>query len=619
MVTASPSRLHFGPYQIERRLGRGMTDVYLGFDPARDRRAVLKLLRHAIAKPKVIDAERRGASIQQQLHAFDSRVVEVYEFGDLEGCFYVAMEYVEGETVAQLLQRERRFEPARAARIAMEIASQLEALHSFQAQIDGRAAAVVHGDIKPSNIQVAADGRIRLLDYGIAKTVTFVRNLTVHEFGSPSYCSPERLDSSQVDTDADLWSLGVTLYEMVAGSPPYQADDTQRLEVLIQSKRPPRALPVECPRGMKAVIGKALAADLGQRYGTASIFREDLAAFLENRPTVAERERRRPWKVSPTVDAGGEPKQWWTWAWKLPELPYMRVAGALACVLLGMVVFLVSGYYWRFRSEAATFRAGLDLTHRTAAEMHRPIQEWQRLRDEYDFLGRFSPAVELEAPLRAAYLAAADVVIDGYRTSSDPDIRKPDWPKAQVALEQAVAMDPKDGIARAKLALVQGYVALASDPERAMAKFNEAAAGMLASPDPHLALARLYAYNMRDTDRALRELTVAEALGYRAQPREIEQKADAFRFRAFKELGKAWSKDTEADERQRLVVLGQKDLEAAQALYEQIPNFNQSAGHLRQVKAVYQKTLPQPTRSQEPVARSQKQRRASRGRARRGL
>src|SRR5579883_3447312 len=91
----------------------------------------------------------------------------------------------------------------------------------------------------PSNIQVGADGRIRILDFGIAKTVTVARSLTVHEFGSPNYCSPERLNRSEVDTDADLWALGVTLYEMVAGSPPYQAEDTQRLEHLIQSKRPP--------------------------------------------------------------------------------------------------------------------------------------------------------------------------------------------------------------------------------------------------------------------------------------------------------------------------------------------------------------------------------------------
>jgi serine/threonine protein kinase len=610
MVAAAPSRLRFGPYDIERKLGRGMTDVYLGFDAASGRRAVLKLIRHSTAARQVIDAERRGASIQQQLHAFDARVIEVYDFGDLEGCFFVALEYVEGETVAQILRRERALDPMRATRIALEVAAQLEALHSFQAQIDGRAAAVVHGDIKPSNIQVGADGRIRLLDFGIAKSVTLLHDLTGHEFGSPNYCSPERLDRSQVDTGADLWSLGVTLYEMVAGSPPYQADDTRKLEHLIQAKRPPRALPAACPRGLKAIIGKALAADAAQRYATAGIFREDLAAFLESRPTVAERERRRPWKVNPTVDAAGRQSFTWNWPWtlpwtlpQLPEIQYARVAGGLACVLLGMAVFLATGYYWRFRSEAATFRAGLDLTRRTASEARQPLQEWLRLREEYNFLGRFSPARELEAPLRTAYIVAADAVIDGYRTSPDPSIQKPDWPKAQICLEQALAMGALDPISRAKLALVQGYIALPSQIENARVKFIAAVTAIPASPDPHLALARLYAYAYRDTERALAELTVAEALGYKPQPREIEQKADAYRFRAWKELGKAWSKKTPAEESQRLVVLGQKDLEAAESLYEQIPGFNQSGAHLRQVRAVYKKTLPQPPQPRPVVHR----------------
>src|ERR1051325_1123535 len=186
-----------------------------------------------------------------------------------------------------MLKRERRIDAMRATRIALEVAAQLEALHSFQAQIDGRSAAVVHGDSKPSNIQVGADGRIRLLDFGIAKSVTPMRNLTMHQFGSPNYCSPERLDRSEVDTDADLWALGVTLYEMVAGSPPYQAEDTRRLEGLIQSRRPPRALPGSYPRALKAIVGKALAADARQRYGTAANFRSDLEAFLDRRPTVA--------------------------------------------------------------------------------------------------------------------------------------------------------------------------------------------------------------------------------------------------------------------------------------------------------------------------------------------
>jgi Protein kinase domain len=593
MVAATPSRLRFGDYDIERKLGHGMTDAYLGWDVGCARRAVLKIIRHsAEAKVRqVIEAERRGAAIQQQLHAFDARVLEVYDFGDLEGCFYVAMEYVEGETVAQMLKRERRIDAMRATRIAAEVAAQLEALHSFQAQIDGRAAAVVHGDIKPSNIQLGADGRIRLLDFGIAKSVTVLRNLTVHQFGSPNYCSPERLDRSQVDTDSDLWALGVTLYEMVAGSPPYQAEDTRRLEGLIQSRRPPRALPGACPRGLKAIVGKALAADPAQRYGTASNFREDLAAFLENRPTVAERERRRPWHVNPTVDAGGRRPEWWKWL----DLPYARLAGALGCVLLGMLVFLASGYYWRYRSEADRFRARLDLSHRAAAEVSAPAYELTRLRAEFGFLGQWSPVDELAAALRAAYVSAADAVIDGYRTGSSPAVASVDWPKAQVCLEQALAIDAGDRAVRGKLALVRAYLSLARElHDVARSGFLEAAAALPVSPDPHLGLARLYVYSSRDTERALTEFALAETLGYRLQPREIEQKADAYRFRAWTELGTAWGAGVKAGRAAQLQALGQRDLEAAEALYQQIPGFNHVDAHLKQVRAVYAKTLPSP-------------------------
>ena len=594
MVASVPSRLRFGAYEIERKLGRGMTDVYLGFDAVVGRHAVLKLIRHSESSQvrQVIDAERRGASIQQQLHAFDPRVIEVYEFGDLEGCFYVAMEYVEGETVAAILRRERRIHPQRAARIALEVAAQLEALHSFQAQIDGRAAAVVHGDIKPSNIQVCAGGGIRLLDFGIAKCVTPARSLTVHPFGSPNYCSPERLDRSQVDTDSDLWALGVTLYEMAAGAPPYQAEDTRRLEGLIQSRRPPRALPVACPRALKAIVGKALAADAAQRYGAAAHFRQDLEAFLENRPTVAERERRHPWRVNPTVDAAASAPAWRRW---LADLPYARLAAALGCVLLGMAVFLATGYYWRYRSQADRFRAGLDFSHRSAAALYAPAYELARLRAGFEFLGRFSPAPELAAALRAAYLAAADAVIDGYRTGASPSLLAADWPKAQVALEQALALEPNDPPARGKLALVRACLDLASGRrEAARAGFLAASALIPAAPDPHLGMARLLVYADRDTARALAEFAVAEALGYRLQPREIEQQADAWRFRAWNELGTAWSARVPPAESARLQLAGRHDLESAEALYQQIPGFNHVDAHLKQVRAVYAKTLPAP-------------------------
>ncbi len=168
--------------------------------------------------------------------------------------------------------------------------------------IDGQRRSVVHGDIKPSNIQIGADDEVRLLDFGIAKALTFTHSRTHLSLGSPSYCSPERLSRGQVDRHADLWAVGVTLYEMVAGSPPYQAQDTRKLEELIQSRRPPRALPDECPSALKAILHKALAGDLHLRYVSAAAFESDVRLFLEGRPTVAQTERRNAWHSNPTIE-----------------------------------------------------------------------------------------------------------------------------------------------------------------------------------------------------------------------------------------------------------------------------------------------------------------------------
>ena len=133
--------------------------------------------------------------------------------------------------------------------IALEICEQLAKFHSWES-------AVVHGDIKPSNIHLGRDDTVRLLDFGIAKTLRADCNATDHNFGSPGYCSPERLTRNEVDPQSDLWAVGATLYEMLAGAPPYQAENTRKLEGLIRSKRPPRALPASCPRGLRASWGR---------------------------------------------------------------------------------------------------------------------------------------------------------------------------------------------------------------------------------------------------------------------------------------------------------------------------------------------------------------------------
>ena len=281
-----------------------MTDVYLATDTRNNCPTVLKIVEESNDPytQQVLVAERRGAAIQKQLHDFDPRFVEIYDYGQLENAFFVAMEYVEGRSIADILRESGRIEPQSAARVAMEICSQLEKLHSHQAEIDGRRRAIVHGDIKPSNVQMTSSGQVRLLDFGIAKVISLTRNLTHHDLGSPNYCSPERLASARVDQYADLWATGISLYEMISGTLPYQAENTRKLENIIRSKRPPRPLPQDCPERLAVIIRKSLASDIKRRYPTASAFAADLECFLNGRPTIAESELHNA-ETNPTVES----------------------------------------------------------------------------------------------------------------------------------------------------------------------------------------------------------------------------------------------------------------------------------------------------------------------------
>src|ERR1700730_3872104 len=298
----------FGQYEILRKLGRSMTDVYLAIDTQTNRKVALKIIEES-RDPNTqlaLEAERRGVLIQKQLREVDPRTLEVYDYGESNGCFFVAMEDVEGRSIAQIIVAEKRLDPTRAARYAREVCNQLDRLHSFSTDIEGRKRAVVHGDIKPSNIQIGTNDQVRLLDFGIAKAITVTHSLTNHNLGSPSYCSPERLTKGQVDPHADLWALGATLYEMVAGSPPYQAQTTRKLESLIQSRRPPRALPANCPTPLRAIICKALAANIERRYSAAAQFEADLKAFSDGTRTLAEMEKDPPWNINETIERSPE-------------------------------------------------------------------------------------------------------------------------------------------------------------------------------------------------------------------------------------------------------------------------------------------------------------------------
>ena len=175
--------------------------------------------------------------------------------------------------------------------IALAICQTLQNAHTLEVTIDGKPyRGIVHGDIKPKNIRIDHENHVRVLDFGIAKALSLSRKLTRNEFGSVPYASPERLDSGDVNSMSDLWSLGVLLYELVTGSQPYQAESTERLERMIRSHIPAPPAPDPCPDPLRRILLKSMDPEPERRYQSAADLARDLVAFRAGAQVSAETE-----------------------------------------------------------------------------------------------------------------------------------------------------------------------------------------------------------------------------------------------------------------------------------------------------------------------------------------
>jgi predicted Ser/Thr protein kinase len=468
-------------YDIVRRLGKSVADVYLAVDSRAGRRVALKLIPTGgdAVNRMVVEAERRGAAIQQKLHSADPRMIEVYEYGEQDGYFFVAMQYVEGRNLAEVLRAEQAMEPVRAAAIALELCEQLDKFHSWEST-------VVHGDIKPSNIHIGPSDTVRLLDFGIAKMLRPDCEATAHQFGSPGYCSPERLARSEVDQQSDLWAVGATLYEMLAGKPPYQAESTRRLEALIQSKRPPRALPAGVPRPLRLVVAKALAPGAGQRYRSARDLQADLQAFLERKPTAAELERRGFGAVA-TIDAARQAirKATQTMAKARGRLPLVGAAGWFAA---GMVLWIGGTYGWQVVASRVHVKAAAP-----------------------------SPVKALPATVEVPKPKVSDELAALYRAEAERAMGT-DWHKSEVLFQRAVGLGDTADRTAGELALSRGYATIERLSEDAYSGTNAA---------------RLRDYARAQLQVAGKKLPgdarVAEALGRKELAKPTVKKTAAYR------------------------------------------------------------------------------------------
>jgi len=280
-----------GAYEILDEIGRGgMAQVFLAKDTRCDRTVALKVVPPGRdhESREILAAERAGAELQHQFSQVSPHVPKVFEHAEDEsGYFLVAMEYLDGENLSDVIARGP-IQVERAVNIAIDLCACLELAHRFEPTEGNRPVRLVHGDLKPRNIRITSDGTVKVFDFGIAKALSLSRKVTRNDFGTMPYLSPERLDTAEVDEFADLWAVGVMLYEMVRGQRPYEAADTQRLERLIRARVPPLPLTGHCTLGLEAVIARLLGPTPSVRYEHARAAREDLERFKSGKITKAE-------------------------------------------------------------------------------------------------------------------------------------------------------------------------------------------------------------------------------------------------------------------------------------------------------------------------------------------
>jgi serine/threonine-protein kinase len=287
-----------GPYEIHDEVGRGgMALVFLATDTRSGRQVALRLV-SAREASDVLDAERRGAELQEQFCRVSAFVPQVYEHGTADGYLYVAMEYLDGENLSDAIRRGPLPE-ARAVGVAIELCRFLEDARGFTWKVEDREIRhLLHGDLTPANVRLTIDGRTKVLDFGIAKALSLSRKVTRNDFGSLAYLSPERLESGgDMDATDGFWAVGVMLYEMLRGAQPFNAPDTRRLERLIVARRPAPGLEGVCPVGLQAVVAKLLAPTPAERYDSAVAIREDLERYQSGRETRAQQDG---WPVKAT-------------------------------------------------------------------------------------------------------------------------------------------------------------------------------------------------------------------------------------------------------------------------------------------------------------------------------